>query len=422
MRAPGCDPVATVVWSDRARCISLAEMRRHGITRKEQASMPNRISRLLKHGVQRTLSIAILGVALAVWAAPRAASAASLVEVTNFGRNPTGLRMFLYVPDTVKPRPAVLVAVHFCTGSGPTFFSGTEFASLANQHGFIVIYPSATRAGSCFDVSSPQALTHNGNSDPVGIVSMVQYVLQTFGADATRVFVTGASSGGMTTNVLLGDYPDVFKAGAAFMGVPFGCFATNDGSMWNTTCANGQSIKTPQQWGDLVRAAFPGFTGTRPRMQLWHGTDDTTLRFPNFGEEVKQWTNVLGLTQTPAFTDHPQSTWTRVRYGGTGVDAPVEAISIQGVGHSLPTTGMAAMVIQFFGLDRNPGGDLVPPTAPTSLSASNISSSGAILRWNASTDNVGVTGYRIFVQSGSTATQIGTSTGTTFTVTGLAAS
>ena len=384
--------------------------------------MPNTISRLLKHGVQRTLSIAILGAILAALA-PRAASAASLVEVTSFGRNPTNLRMFLYVPDNVRPRPAVLVAVHFCTGSGPVFFSGTEFASLANQHGFIVIYPSATRSGSCFDVSTPQALTHNGNSDPVGIVSMVQHVIQNFGADASRVFVTGASSGGMTTNVLLGDYPDVFKAGAAFMGVPFGCFATTDGSMWNTTCANGQSIRTPQQWGDLVRAAFPGFTGARPRMQLWHGTEDTTLRFPNFAEEVKQWTNVLGLSQTPAFTDHPQTNWTRARYGGTGVDAPVEAISIQGVGHSLPGAGMAAMVIQFFGLDRIPGGDAVPPTAPTNLAASNVSSSSAVLTWRASTDNVGIAGYRIFRQQGTAAaTQIGTSAGTTFAVSGLAPS
>jgi acetylxylan esterase len=385
--------------------------------------MPNTIARMLRRGLQRRISIAILGAVLATFAAPRAASAASLQEVTNFGRNPTNLRMFVYVPDTVKPHPAVLVAVHFCTGSGPVFFSGTEFASLANQHGFIVIYPSATRSGSCFDVSTQPALTHNGNSDPVGIVSMVQYVLQNFGADAARVFVTGASSGGMTTNVLLGDYPDVFKAGAAFMGVPFGCFATTDGSMWNTTCAEGQSIKTPQQWGDLVRTAFPGFTGARPRMQLWHGTDDTTLRFPNFGEEVKQWTNVLGLSQTPAFTDHPQSSWTRVRYGGTGVDAPVEAISIQGVGHSLPGAGMAAMAIAFFGLDRNPGGDLIPPSAPANLAATNVTSSSAILAWSASTDNVGVTGYQIFRQQGTApATQIGTSPTSIFAVNGLAAS
>jgi acetylxylan esterase len=384
--------------------------------------MPNRLNRMLRHGVQRAISITLLVAALAAWAAPRAASAASLNEVTSFGNNPSGLRMFLYVPDSVKPHPAVLVAVHFCTGSGPVFFSSTEFAQLANQFGFIVIYPSATRSGSCFDVSSPGSLNHNSTSDPAGIVSMVRFVIQNFGADASRVFVSGASSGAMMTNVLLGDYPDVFKAGAAFMGVPFGCFATTDGSLWNTTCANGQSIKTAPQWGDLARAAFPGFAGPRPRMQLWHGTADNTLFFPNFAEEIKQWTNVLGASQTPALTDHPQASWTRTRYGGTGVDAPVEAISVSGAGHSLPLAGMAALAIQFFGLDKDPNPDAVPPTAPTNLAASNVSASGAALSWGAATDNVAVAGYRIFQQQGTAAAiQIGTSTGTSFTVTGLAA-
>jgi len=374
---------------------------------------------MLTRLIHTAISMAIVWLTLA---APRAASAASLVEVTGFGTNPSGLRMFVYVPDNVKPHPAVLVAVHFCTGSGPVFFAGTEFAAQANLHGFIVIYPSATRSGSCFDVSTPQSLTHNGSSDPVGIVSMVQFVLRTFGADASRVFVTGASSGAMMTNVLLGDYPDVFKAGAAFMGVPFGCFATTDGSLWNSTCANGQSIKTAQQWGDLARGAFPGFTGPRPRMQLWHGTADPTLFFPNFGEEIKQWTNVLGVSQTPAFTDHPQSSWTRTRYGGTGIDAPVEAISVQGAAHTLPAAGMAALAIQFLGLDRDPGGDAQAPAAPSNLRSASVTSSSAQLSWNAATDNVGVTGYRIFQQQGSSAvTQIGTATTTSFTVTGLAA-
>ena len=110
---------------------------------------------------------------------------------------------------------------------------------------------------------------------------------------------------------------------------------------------------TAQQWGDLARNAFPGYTGARPRMQLCHGTTDTTLRYPNFGEEIKQWTNVLGLSQTPSSTDTPQSGWTRTRYGGTGVSAPVEGISVANVGHSLPLAGQARMAIQFFGLDTS---------------------------------------------------------------------
>ncbi|MFF4713502.1 PHB depolymerase family esterase [Streptomyces eurythermus] len=331
----------------------------------------------------RPLLTAVLAVlapllAMLTLSAP-AAHAASLTEVTGFGANPSNLRMYVYRPDSAPARPAVLVAVHYCTGSGPAFYSGTEFASLADRYGFVVIYPSVTRSGGCFDVSSPQALKRGGGSDPVGIVSMVTYAEQHYGADPNRVYVTGASSGAMMTNVLLGDYPDVFKAGAAFSGVPFGCFATTDGSGWNSACANGTVTKTAQQWGDLVRGAYPGYSGPRPRMQLWHGTEDTTLRYPNFGEEIKQWTNVLGVSQTPASTDHPQSNWTRTRYGGTGTQAPVEAISIQGVGHTLPAAGMAARVISFFGLDS---GTTQPPTEPPTPPAGPCKVTYSTSTWN----------------------------------------
>lgn len=289
------------------------------------------------------------------------ASAASLVQITNFGANPSNLQMHIYVPDRRPARPPILVAVHYCGGSGPVFFSGTEFARLADQFGFIVIYPTVTRSSKCFDVYTAQALRRNGGSDPVGIKSMVDWTVANRSGDPNRVFVTGASSGAMMTNVLLGDYPDVFKAGAAFMGVPATCFATVPPNEWNSDCANGNIVRTAQQWGDAARGMDPGYSGPRPRMQLWHGTADTTLRFPNFGEEIKQWTNVLGVSQTPSSQDSPQSGWTRTRYGGTATTAPVEAIRLDGVGHSLPMSGMAAMAIAFFGLNTTPP----PPTTTT---------------------------------------------------------
>ncbi|MGX5184466.1 extracellular catalytic domain type 1 short-chain-length polyhydroxyalkanoate depolymerase [Streptomyces avermitilis] len=303
----------------------------------------------------------LLVTAPAASAARTEVSAAALTEVTDFGSNPSNLQMYVYVPDGVTARPAVVVALHYCTGSGPAMYSGTEFAALADRYGFIVVYPSVTRAGKCFDVSSPQALRRGGGSDPVGIKSMVDWVTRTYDADPGRIFATGISSGAMMTNVLLGDYPDVFAAGAAFAGVPFGCFATTDGSEWNSACANGTVTHTPQEWGDQVRGAYPGYAGPRPRMQLWHGTEDATLRYPNFGEEIKQWTEVLGAGRTPARTDAPESGWTRTRYGSTGDQAPVEGISLQGVGHNLVTAGMAARVITFFGLD---GSGPVPGPQP----------------------------------------------------------
>jgi poly(hydroxyalkanoate) depolymerase family esterase len=310
----------------------------------------------------RSVLVALFGAlvpllaALTLVAPPAAARteavpAATLTEVTGFGTNPSSLQMYVYVPAAVATHPAIVVAVHYCGGSGPAMYSGTEYASLADQLGFIVVYPSVTRASKCFDVSSPQALHRDGGSDPVGIKSMVDWVTGTYSADTSRVFAMGVSSGAMMTNVLLGDYPDVFAAGAAFAGVPFGCFATTDGSEWNTACANGTVVQTPQEWGDLVRGADPGHTGPRPRMQLWHGTADDVLRYPDFGEEIKQWTNVLGVSQTPAATDSPATGWTRTRYGATGDQAPVEAISLQGVTHNLYTYGMGARVLTFFGLD-----------------------------------------------------------------------
>src|SRR6266550_2701869 len=104
------------------------------------------------HGSPRVVryvvtSLLMLGlVIVTVWTvqqrSPTArAASASLVQVTNFGTNPTGLQMWLYVPPNVKPHPPVLLALHFCTGTGPVFFSNTEFANLADQNGFIVIYP-----------------------------------------------------------------------------------------------------------------------------------------------------------------------------------------------------------------------------------------------------------------------------------------
>ncbi|HLG78542.1 MAG TPA: PHB depolymerase family esterase, partial [Ktedonobacteraceae bacterium] len=209
-------------------------------------------------------SLLLLGlVVISFWAVPQRtptahAAAGSLVQVTNFGNNPTNLQMWLYVPPSVKPHPAILLALHQCTGSGPGFFSGTQFANLADQYGFIVIYPSVTRSGQCWDVYSNEGLVRNGGSDNTGLISMITYVEQHNNGDPNNVYVTGASSGAMMTDVMLAEYPDVFKAGSAFMGVPYHCFATGaatatSGSTWNSACADGQVSMTAQQWGDLVR-------------------------------------------------------------------------------------------------------------------------------------------------------------------------
>ena len=123
---------------------------------------------------------------------------------------------------------------------------------------------------------------------------------------------------------------------------------------------------TPQQWGDLARNAYPGYTGPRPRVQLWHGTADTTLNYNNLGEEIKQWTNVLGVSQTPSSSDTPVTNWNRTRYNDSSGTTQVEAYSIAGAGHQLPIQGtqMAAYAIHFMGLDGSGSGNTVTVTSP----------------------------------------------------------
>jgi cellulase/cellobiase CelA1 len=121
-------------------------------------------------------------------------------------------------------------------------------------------------------------------------------------------------------------------------------------------------VRTAQQWGDAVRSAYPGYTGPRPRIQLWHGTADTLVPYQLLAEDIKQWTNVFGLSQTPTSTDTPQQGWTRQRFADSSGTVEVEAISVAGAGHVLPQSGMAAYAIQFFGLTGTTPPTTAPPT------------------------------------------------------------
>lgn len=302
---------------------------------------------------------------------PSQTASSSLVKITeDFGLNPTNVSFYLYVPDSLPAapsKPAILVNPHWCHGTASAAFSGGSYPALARQHGFIIIYPETPSRSTdqCWDVSSRETLTHNGGGDSLGIVSMVAWTVARYGADPGRVFVTGVSSGAMMTNVLVGSYPDVFAAGSAWAGVPFGCFAApgnNSGiyGYWNDQCATGKIKHTAAEWKDLVEAAYyPGsYDGWRPKFQTFHGTKDEVLDYVNFEEQIKQWTAVLGLSDIPTGTeqDVPLAGWTKRSYGppplGSG-GGWFEAYSVKDVTHDIRI--QAETVINFFQLNCTSG-------------------------------------------------------------------
>jgi poly(hydroxyalkanoate) depolymerase family esterase len=315
---------------------------------------------------------------LAAAVATPSARAGTTTTLTNFGSNPKNLPMYLYTPTNVGAKPPILLHLHAChasNGGQSMCSSGNSFAQQADKYGFLMVCPSAVSSDQCWDVHSTADLTHNGTgSDAEGMMSAINYVIANKNGDANRVYVAGYSSGGMMTQAMIGAYPDVFKAGAAFAGVPFGCFAQGniDSLGWSSTCANGQVTMTGAQWGDLVRAAYPGYTGARPRIQLWHGSTDTTVAFHNFGEAIKQWTNVLGVSATPTSTENNalQTGWIRTRYADSAGVVEVEAIQETGKGHGdLSVDPEAGEAIHFLGLD---GSNPVPDGGTVTLKDSSV--------------------------------------------------
>lgn len=273
---------------------------------------------------------------------------ASLQQVSSFGANPTTIQMYIYVPDKVAAKPAVIVALHPCGGTGQQWYSGTKLPSYADTNGFILIYPSTTHYSNCWDVNRAATLTHGAGGDALGIVSMVNYTLNKYNGDASRVYVMGGSSGAMMTNVMAGSYPDVFEAGAVFSGTAHACFAGSNGDPTpfgaNQTCAQGLQ-HTPQEWGNFVRNSYPGYTGRRPRMMIFHGLADTLVRPQCAVEALKQWSNVLDLTLTKNVTGVPSAAYTNQVYGdGT----KLQGFFGQGVGHIAPVN--EPVILKFFGI------------------------------------------------------------------------
>jgi len=199
----------------------------------------------------------------------------------------------------------------------------------------------------CWDVHSPGSLTHNGGGDALGIINMVNYTIDRYSADRSRVYVMGFSSGGMMTNVLAGSYPDVFEAGAAYSGTPHACFAGAPSATpfsSNQTCAQGLN-KTPQEWGNFVRNSYPGYNGRRPRMQITHGLADSLVRPACASEALEQWSNVLNVSFSRNVTGVPSQQFTQMIYGdGT----QLVGYFGQGIGHS-PSVD-EQQLLRFFGL------------------------------------------------------------------------
>ena len=223
-----------------------------------------------------------------------------------------------------------MVALHGCTQDAATFHSHSGWRQYADQWGFAIVYPQqrATNQGaSCFRWYEA-AHTRRDAGEALSIRQMVSYAVTHYGSDPHRVFITGLSAGGAMAAAMLATYPDVFAAGSVVAGLPYRCAPPETTVM----CQFVGVQRTPQQWGDLVRNAYPGYQGPRPKVAIWHGTSDFTVTSINATELMKQWTNVLGISQTPSETRSLPADTTLDIYGAD----QVRRYLISGMGHGQP--------------------------------------------------------------------------------------
>lgn len=330
----------------------------------------------------RSVAVALaLGVGMLTGTPALAASLAGPISGWATSSVPSYISMYQYVPAKLATNPPILVVSHYCGGTASGVFgeaNGGGIVAAADQYGFVMIFPQTSN--NCWDVGSTASLTHNGGGDTQAIAEMVTYAVTKFNADAGRVYAVGTSSGAMMTEALLAVYPDVFKAGAEFSGVPAGCWAASysASNQWSGPCASGQVTKTAQQWGDQVRAMDPGYAGFRPRIQLWHGTADGTINYNNQTQAIAEWTNVLGLGATPTSTTSVtlnSHQWTRQSWQNSCGFTVLDAWSEQSGPHGTDANLNAMYVIPFLGLDKV--GSTDPEVAQCSDGGSSSSSSAS---------------------------------------------
>jgi acetylxylan esterase len=111
--------------------------------------------------------------------------------------------------------------------------------------------------------------------------------------------------------------PELFVAVSLYSGVAAGCFVVAGVDQWNT-CANGQSTGAPEKLETQHAPCIP----------------DTTISLNNYQDELKQWTNVLGVSMTPTATeaDYLEENHALSDYG-----LDVECMYVTDVGHSVPS-------------------------------------------------------------------------------------
>ncbi|MDO5666484.1 MAG: PHB depolymerase family esterase [Alcaligenaceae bacterium] len=140
----------------------------------------------------------------------------------------TKLDYYIYTPAPTDERPntkgmPLVVMLHGCTQNAQVFAEGTKMNLLAQQEGFVVVYPQqgvSHNIGKCwrwFDLNESQGL-----AEAHSIMKIIQSTIIMHELDPEKVFVAGMSAGAGMASVIAAYYPEEIRAVALHSGPVLG--------------------------------------------------------------------------------------------------------------------------------------------------------------------------------------------------------
>lgn len=270
---------------------------------------------------------------LSAMRAPPEAGEDRLVDLNGFGSNPGNLRARYYQPGQRAGRAPLIAVLHGCMQTAVEYDTGSGWSRLADEEGFVLLYPEQRRANNpnlCFNWYDP-ANNHRDAGEALSIWQMIAAMIRDHTIDADRVFVTGLSAGGAMAAVMLATYPEIFAGGGIIAGLPYGC-ATNVPEALGLMRGRGQMPL--DDLGALIRTAS-SHKAPWPKVSVWHGGADLTVVPSNADAIVAQWCSVHGIDPSIGETEQIDGQERRSWRDLAG-DVVIESYSIDGMGHGVP--------------------------------------------------------------------------------------
>jgi poly(hydroxyalkanoate) depolymerase family esterase len=237
----------------------------------------------------------------------------------------------LYVPnqDYADGRRPLVVMLHGGTQDPDDFAAGTRMNALAEEHGFLVAYPSQCKSANpslCWNWFKPEDQVR-GAGEPSIIAGITSEIVSEYDIDPQRVFVAGLSAGGAMAGVMAAAYPEVYAAVGVHSGLPYRS-ATDVASAFAAMRGDTGLPSRRQKTRPASDHAL------RPRTIVFHGDADHIVHPSNAAKIVEQHTKGGDTLERANARSSASRTYTRaVTRDKTGT-AVVEQWIIHGSGHA----------------------------------------------------------------------------------------